>query len=125
MQRNIASLDPVRIYFEDAITFNRTPSLHVQSIQVFLGSFEEHNMELASGKETFGDTRIAFLGHLTSSTGLTPDPGRAKALTRTPMPSDVSQPLPFLCGFSYDGTFLPTLVKRLRPLTDLLKQSPL
>ena len=48
----IAGLQSVRIYLDDAIVFNRTPSLHVQSIREFLARLEEHNLKLPPAKAT-------------------------------------------------------------------------
>lgn len=90
MQRVIAGMDSGRMYLGDAILFNRTPSAHVRVFELFLEISKEHKLKLATGKTTIGASRVASLGHSISSTDLRPDLGKLEALTKLPMPSDVS-----------------------------------
>ena len=86
MQIVIAGLQSVSMYVDDAIVFNRTPSLHVQSIREFLARLEEHNFKLAPAKATIGATKVAFLGHDISPSGVRPDPNKVEAPAQIPIP---------------------------------------
>ena len=70
MQIVISGIQSVHMYLDDAIVFNRTSSLHVQSVREFLARLEEHNLKLAPAKATIGATKVAFLGHDISPSGV-------------------------------------------------------
>ena len=108
MQIVIAGLQSVCMYLDDAIVFNRTSSLHVQSIREFLARLEEHNLKLAPAKAIIGATKVAFLGHDISPSGVRPGPKKVEALAKMPMPTDVSQLRSLLGGLSYYRKSSPT-----------------
>ena len=91
-------------------------------IREFLARLEEHNLKLAPAKATIGATKVAFLGHDIPPSGVSPDPEKVDALAKMPMPTDVSLLRSLLGGLSYYRKFLPDMAKRLKPVTDLLKQ---
>ena len=122
MRQVTMGLNSVRMYLDDAIVFDPTPTQHVESIRAFLARLVEHNLKLSPSKAVIGAERVTFLGHSISSAGVRPDPKKVEALNHMPMPSDVSQLRSLLGGLSYYRKFLPDLAKRLRPVTDLLKQ---
>ena len=52
-----------------------------------------------------------------------PDPGKVEAMTKLPMPSNVSQLRSLLGALSYHRNFLPQMATITRPLNNFLKKN--
>ncbi|CAB1107289.1 unnamed protein product [Ectocarpus sp. CCAP 1310/34] len=109
-------------YLDDLIVFDDTPATHVGTMRACFERLRTHNLKLTPPKATIGATEADFLGHTISPDGVRPNGAKVSALTKMPMPRDVKQLRRLLGGLSYYRKFLPTMAKRIRPLTTLLKK---
>ena len=94
----------------------------VDFIERFLKALTKHNMKISPSKSEIGAQEISFLGHTISPRGVKPDAKKVDPLRKLPMPNNVSELRSLLGGLSYYRKFLPSLSRRLQPITRLLKK---
>ena len=114
-------LDNVRMYLDDAIGSDDCPINHVSTLATFFARLRLHKLKLSPDKSRIGAARVDFLGHLISEDGLRPDHDRVAALSRMPMPSDITELRSFLCGLSYYRKSPTDMARRIRPTVLLEK----
>ena len=115
-------LDNIRMYLDDAIRSNNSPTAHVATLATFFSRLQLHNLKLSLNKTRIGAARVEFLGHVISQDGVRPNDDKIAALARMPMPRNIKQLRSLLGGLSYYRKFLPNMAKRVRPITALLKK---
>ena len=116
------SLDNIRMYLDDAIGSNDSPTAHVATLSTFFARLRLHNLKLSPNKTRIGAARVEFLGHVISQDGVRPNDDKIAALARMPMPRDIKQLRSLLGGLSHYRKFLPNMAKRVRPITALLNK---
>ena len=116
------NLDNIRMYLDDAIGSNESPTIHVATLDTFFVRLRLHNLKLSPNKTRIGAARVDFLGHMISQDGVRPNDDKIAALTSIPMPRDNKQLRSLLGGLSSYRKFLPNMAKRVRPTTALLKK---
>ena len=121
MRLVINGLDNIRMYLDDAIGSNDSPTAHVATLATFFARQWLHNFKLSPNKTRIGAARVDFLGHMISQDGVRPNEDKIATLARMPMPRDLKQLRSMLGDLSYYHKFLPNMVKRVRPITVLLK----
>ena len=117
-----AGLDNIRMYLDDAIGSGDCPLHHVTTLTAFFACLRLHQLKLSPDKSRIGAARVDFLGHIISKDGVRPNDDRVAALTRMPMPTDITQLRSLLGGLSYYRKFLPNMARLIRPITALLKK---
>ena len=117
-----SNLDDIRMYLDDAIGSNDSPTTHVATLPTFFARLRLHNLKLSPNKTRVGAARVEFLGHVISQDGVRPNDDKIAALTRMPMSRDIKQLRSLLGGLSYYRKFLPNMAKRVRLITALLKK---
>ena len=117
-----SGLDNIRMYLDDAIGSDDSPTTQVATLATFFARLRLHNLKLSLNKTRTGAVRVAFLGHIISQDGVRPNDNKIAALTRMLMPRDIKQLRRLLGGFSYYRKFLHNMTKRVRPTTALLKK---
>ena len=115
-------LNSIRMYLDDAIGSNDSPTAHVATLATSFARLRLHNLKLSPNKTRIGAARVDFLGHVISQDGVRPNDDKIAALARMPMPRDIKQLRSLLGGLSYYRKFLPNTAKRVRPITALLKK---
>ena len=78
-----------------------------QKLTLLLQRCTKHRIKLNKAKSIFCCTEVPFLGHLITSEGLKPDPGKIDAILKMQQPTTV-QEVQRLCELS--GTFLTTVI---------------
>ena len=81
------------------------------------------DLKLAPKKAHIGVKVINFLGHRVTVKGMEPDPEKVQAMTKLPMPTNVSQLRSLLGALSYYRFLLPQMATLTRPLNNLLKKN--
>ena len=77
-------------------------------------------MKLNPKKCQFKVTKVPYVGHILSDTGIHPDPEKVRAITEMPSPSDVKGLQRFLGMVNYLSKFLPLHSTLTAPLRQLL-----
>ena len=79
----------------------------------------EVNLKLNPKKFQFKVKQVTWMGHLLSSTGITPHPDRVQAIVDMTPPQDVKGVQRFLGMCNYLSRFTPNLAEIVKPLTEL------
>ena len=82
-----------------------------------------HSLKLSPYKSRIGAARVDFLGYVISQDGGRSNDDKIAALSQIPMPRDIKQLRSLLGGLSYYRKFLPSIAKRVRSITFVLKRS--
>ena len=68
----------VIIYLDDIIIFSKTPKEHIQRLRGVFQKLHEAGLKLKPKKCEFFKTRISYLGHIVSQSGIECDPRKSK-----------------------------------------------
>ena len=117
------SLDNMRMYLDDAIGSNDSPTAHVATLSTFFARLRLHNLKLSPNKTRIGAARVEFLGHVISQDGVRPNDDTIAALARMPMRRDIKKLRSLLGGLSHYRKFLPNMAKRVRPIMSLINKT--
>ena len=115
MRLVITGLDTVLMYLDDAIGSDECPINHVPTLATFFARLRLHKLKISPDKSRIGASRVDSLGHLISEDGLQPNDDRVAALSRMPMPSDITELRSLLGGLSFYRKFPTDMARRIRP----------
>ena len=79
----------------------------------------EVNLKLNPKKFQFKVKQVTWMGHLLSSTGISPHPDRVQAIKEMTSPQDVKGVQRFLGTCNYLSRFTPNLAEIVKPFTEL------
>ena len=82
----------------------------------------EVNLKLNKSKINLRQTEVSFMGHVVTSQGVRPDPGKVKAVEDMPRPTCKKELSSLLCFVNYLSKFLPHLSEVAHPLHELKAQ---
>ena len=105
MLRVCDGLKRVRPFIDDNVCFSKNGAEHVSDFERFFERLTIFNLKLAPKKAYLGVRVIKFLGHRVTAKGVEPDPEKVEAMTKLPMPSNVSQLRSLLGVLSYYRKF--------------------
>ena len=80
----------------------------------------ESGLKLNKSKCVFGFQSITFLGHKLSSTGISPDHQKVKAISEMPKPTSKTDLQRFLGMLIYLSKFIPNLSDKTKELRELI-----
>jgi hypothetical protein len=63
----------VLVFFDDILVYSRSWSEHLQHVRLVLNTLKEHHLFMKRTKCAFGRTKISYLGHVISVTGVAMD----------------------------------------------------
>lgn len=121
MLRVCEGLKRVRLFIDDIVCFPKNGAEHVCDPEFCFERLTLFDLKLAPKKAYLGVRTIKFC-HLVTAQGVEPDPGKVEAMTKLPMPSNVSQLRSLLGALSYYRKILPQMATVTRPPTNLLKK---
>ena len=87
-----------------------------------LDRIQEAKFKLNLDKCTSAAREVAYLGHLVSSNGVSPDSSKVKAIKSFPLPRNVRNIRAFLGLAGYYRSFIPNSAALSKPLTQLTKK---
>ena len=76
------------IYLDDIIVFSSTFNEHLHCLCNVLVALQETHLLLKLSKCSFACTEVAYLGHVVSANGITPDPQKVAAVLQFPQPTE-------------------------------------
>ena len=68
-------------YLDDIIVFSTTFQEHVQRLDTVFSRLKAANLKLRPEKCHFAKQKVMYLGHVISSEGIHPDPGKVAAIS--------------------------------------------
>ncbi|GJX21272.1 putative mitochondrial protein [Tanacetum coccineum] len=84
------------VLFDDILVYNYTLEDHVSYFKLVLETMMKHKLYAKQSKYVFGTTHVEYLGHAISTTRVSTEPNKVKAMQDWPIPSNIKQLKGFL-----------------------------
>ena len=110
------------VYLDDIIVYAKSLQDNERKMELLFQRLVSANLKLQPEKVQFLRKEVAFLGHVISENGVTPDPEKIKAVVNYPTPTNVKSVRQTLGFFVYYRRFIPQYAVKAKPLNDLLKK---
>lgn len=111
------------VFFDDILIYSRSWAAHLQHLKQVFQVLREHHLALKRSKCSFGQTSVAYLGHITSAAGVAMDPEKVAAVKLWPRPKSLRALRGFLGLTGYYRKFIAGYGEVAGPLTALLKEA--
>lgn len=110
------------VYLDDCIIYSHDLESHMTKLKLVFNKLREFNLKLQPDKCEFLRREVAYLGHIITDKGVSPNPEKVKSVTDFPTPTNVKQIKSFLGLVGYYRRFIENFSKLTKPLTSLLKK---
>ena len=120
----IAGLSGVIVYIDDILVYGSTSEEHAERLQAVRKRLQAANLKLNLGKCQIGKTKVKYLGHWLTDSGVLPDDDKLLAISDMPTPKSRSDVQRFIGMATYLGRFIPDLSVITDPLRRRAKQTP-
>ena len=110
------------LYLDDILVFSKTYEEHLQRLEVVLQRLRQHGLKIKPSKCHFLRKECHYLGHVVSSSGVSTDPGKTKAINNWPRPKSEKELRSFLGLAGYYRRFVKHFSKVAAPLHALLSK---
>ena len=107
------------VFIDDILIYSRSKEDHVEHLRMVLKILKQKKLYAKFKKCEFWLDKIAFLGHIVSSEGISVDPSKVEAVENWPRPKSVSEVRSFLGLAGYYRRFVEGFSKIALPLTQL------
>ena len=104
------------IYIDDIIVFSRDFNEHLLHIEQVLAALASHHLVLTPSKCEIAKQSIEYLGHVISSTRITPLPEKIKSILLLPEPKTLAQANKFIGSLSWYRKFIPQFASVAAPI---------
>ena len=111
----------VKVYIDDILVYGRNEAEHDESLRQVLAVCEQVGLTLKYEKCVIKQTKVTFLGHELSETGLKADHDKVQALRDFAVPKDQEETQRFIGFVSYLSKFIPGLSELAKPLREICK----
>ena len=108
------------IYLDDIIVFSQMPKEHIKRLRGVFSKLVQAGLKLKPKKCEFFKSRISYLGHIVSSSGIETDPRKVEAVKTWAIPKTVTDVRSFLGFTNYYRRFIKDYAKVARPLNALI-----
>lgn len=112
----------VLVFFDDILIYSKTAADHKRHVKLVLQLLEQHKLYVNQKKCEFGQTQVAYLGHLISKEGVAVDFSKVQSMLDWPIPQSVKELRGFLGLTGYYRKFIQGYARIASPLTDQLKK---
>lgn len=110
------------IYLDDCILYSHTLLSHMEKLELVFSRLREANLKLQPDKCEFLRREVAYLGHVITDKGVSPNPEKVKAISQFPTPKTPKDIKSFLGLTGYYRRFIENFSHITKPLTSLLKK---
>ncbi|CAC5420078.1 unnamed protein product [Mytilus coruscus] len=111
------------VYLDDIIVFSQTFDEHVIMLQSVFDQLYNAGLKISPKKCHFVQQEVNFLGHVVSSTGISPDPSKIDAVQDWLTPKNVKEVRAFLGTCSCLRKFIQDFSKKAKPLHRLIEKN--
>lgn len=112
----------VILFFDDILVFSETMEQHQIHLEHVFSLLSEHRFFLKASKCSFGQTTIAYLGHILMNGTVAPDLEKIRAILEWLVPKTLKALRGFLGLSGYYRKFIRRYASIALPLTRLLKK---
>ena len=107
------------VYLDDILIYSKTWEEHLIHVRQVLQKLREYKFYAKLKKCNFGETSLAYLGHIVSGEGIKVDPKKIEVVKDWARPTTVKQIRSFLGFANYFRKFVKGYSIIVKPLTDL------
>ena len=107
----------VIVFIDDILVYSGSPEEHVEHLRTVLQILRELQLYVKFSKCQFWLDKVAFLGHVISTEGISVDPQKIEAIVNWKPPTNVSEVRSFLRLAGYYKKFVEGFSKIAAPLT--------
>jgi len=111
----------VLVFFDDILIYSSSWEEHVQQVQLVFQLLRANTLFIKQSKCFFGETQVAYLGHIISADSVAMDPAKVTAVEAWPRPRTARALRGFLGLTGYYRKFIAGYGAIAEPLTALLK----
>jgi transposase InsO family protein len=104
------------VYLDDIVIFSHDFNQHLFHLEQILNALRSHNLILTSTKCEIAKQKIEYLGHMISSTTISPLPEKIKSIILLPEPKSLAQANRFIGGLSWYRKFIPNFASVAAPI---------
>ena len=112
----------VLVFFDDILIYSTSPVEHQQHLSQVLQTLQDHGLYANWSKCEFGQTQLAYLGHIVSGKGVAVDDSKIQAMLSWPQPQNLKDLRSFLGLTGYYRRFIARYASIAQPLTDQMKK---
>ena len=114
-------LESVYVYLDDILVASADVRQHLCHLRALFDRLAKYGVTINANKSEFAKSRVSFLGHVLSATGIEPLPDKVKAIIDYPEPTSFKQLRSFSGLVNFYRRFIPHCAALMQPLTDLLR----
>ncbi|GMF42925.1 unnamed protein product [Phytophthora fragariaefolia] len=111
----------VVVYLDDICIFSKSMDEHVEHLRAVRLVLRREKLFAHLAKCSFGQSQVAFLGHVVSQAGVSVDPRKTEAIAKYPTPTNRKGLVSFLGLTGYYRRYICDFAEIARPLRDLTK----
>lgn len=86
----------VIVFFDDILIYNSSWGLHLDHLSMVFKLLRQHSFYVNESKCAFGLEELAYLGHIISTTRVSPDPDKIAAVVEWLEPTTIKKVRAFL-----------------------------
>ena len=122
MDRILRGLPFVTTYIDDILVHSKDTETHSHHLRRVFQRLADAGLTLRGKKCRIGLTTVAYLGHVFSGKGMTPDPKKIQAIQEWPIPTDTTEVRQFLGLASYYRRYISHFSDIAEPLNSLTQK---
>ena len=122
MDKLFRDLPYVTTYIDDVLVHSSSEELHIQHLREVFRRLKAAGLTLRGRKCHMGMTKVPYLGHVFSATGMAPDQEKVRAIRQWPVPTDATEVRRFLGLASYYRRYIHQFSHIAAPLHSLTQK---
>jgi cleavage and polyadenylation specificity factor subunit 1 len=123
MDRAIRDCQAAFARVEDTVICSRNQEEHVVHVRQVLQALQDNGLVIHAEKCMWGVQELGYLGHKILAVGVLPLPSHVGTIQDFPRPTIIKELQAFLGMVNFYRRFLPSIARKLRPLTDGLRSA--
>ena len=112
----------VVVFVDDILIYSKTEKDHEDHLRVVLQTLRDHQLYAKFSKCEFWLTKVRFLGHVVSASGVSVDPEKVEAIMSWERPNSVFEIHSFLGLAGYYKRFIEDFSRLAAPMTKLTRK---
>lgn len=118
----LAGIEGVGVFIDDICVTGPDDQTHLKRLEQVLKRLEEHGLRINKKKTEFFKDSVEYCGFKINKFGIHKTKSKVEAITKAPIPSNVSELRSFLGLVNYYGRFFEKLADTLEPLHSLIRK---